>query len=245
MNLSFVRLSTVAALVFAFNAAAHAQTAAAAAPPDVVSSTAGSLRVERLAKLEHPWGMAFLPDGRLLITEKPGRLRIFADGKLSEPIGGVPTVVVHAGRAGCSTSRSTRTSRSNQLVYLSYAEAAEQQPAGREGRERPAARRQLQGATTRAQGRRRRARPSSTATKLTDVKVIWRQEPKTIGRGHFGGRLVFAPDGKLFITSGERQRFDPAQDLDANLGKIVRINPDGSIPTTTRSSAKDGARGDV
>ena len=80
---------------------------------------------------------------------------------------------------------------------------------------------------------------------LSDVTVIWRQEPKTIGRGHFGGRLVFAPDGKLFITSGDRQRFEPAQDMAGNLGKVVRINPDGSIPEDNPFVGKDGARGDI
>jgi glucose/arabinose dehydrogenase len=80
---------------------------------------------------------------------------------------------------------------------------------------------------------------------LEDVKVIWRQEPKTIGRGHFGGRLVFAPDGKLFITSGERMRFEVAQDLETNLGKIVRINPDGSIPEDNPFVGQAGARPDI
>ena len=81
--------------------------------------------------------------------------------------------------------------------------------------------------------------------KLSDVKVIWRQVPATIGRGHFGGRLVFSPDGKLFILSGERQRFEPAQDLSSTLGKIVRINPDGSIPDDNPFKNEPNARPDI
>ncbi len=89
----FIRLTAAVAFALASVPAAVAQTTGAAAPPGTVSATAGSLRVERLATLEQPWGMALLPDGRLLITEKPGRLRVWADGKLSEPVQGVPKVV--------------------------------------------------------------------------------------------------------------------------------------------------------
>jgi aldose sugar dehydrogenase len=89
------------------------------------------------------------------------------------------------------------------------------------------------------------ARGRLVGNALRDVKVVWRQEPKQVGRGHFGHRLVFAPDGTLFITSGERMRFDPAQDLSGNLGKVVRINPDGTLPKDNPFAGKDGARGDV
>ena len=81
--------------------------------------------------------------------------------------------------------------------------------------------------------------------RLTDSKVIWRQEPKTVGRGHFGHRLVFGRDGTLFITSGERMRFDPAQSLTSNLGKVVRINRDGTIPKDNPFVGKPDARGEI
>ncbi len=89
------------------------------------------------------------------------------------------------------------------------------------------------------------ARARLEGNQLRDVQVIWRQVPKTVGRGHFGNRIIFAPDGKLFITSGERMRFDPAQSLASNLGKVVRINPDGSVPADNPFQGKEGSRGDI
>src|SRR5688572_13335249 len=172
--------------------------------------------------------MTFLPDGRLLITEKPGRLRIFADGKLSEPIGGVPKVA-YRGQGGLLDVEINPNFAENQLVYLSYAEpAAQQQPDAKDPGD-PRLGANFRGDDTMVKtGAVARARLDGT--QLADLKVIWRQVPATIGRGHFGGRLIFAPDGKLFILSGERQRFEPSQDLSANLGKVVRINSDGSVP---------------
>jgi aldose sugar dehydrogenase len=243
--LSFVRLSAVAALVFAFTTMSHAQTAAAA-PPDVVSSTAGSLRVERLATLEQPWGMALLPDGRLLITEKPGRLRVWADGKLSEPIQGVPKVVYRSpsDQGGLLDVEADPDFARNRLVYLSYVEAADPQPADARDTGDPRFGGFLDTSDNIVRGG-AVARGRLEGDQLRDVQVIWRQVPKTVGRGHFGNRLVFAPDGKLFITSGERMRFDPAQELASNLGKVVRINPDGSVPSDNPFNGKDGSRGDV
>lgn len=217
---------------------------AGAAAPESVESKSGTIKVESLAKLDNPWGMTFLPDGQLLITEKPGRLRIFADGKLSEPIAGVPKVA-YRGQGGLLDVEIDSDFASNQLVYLSYAEPAEQQPPGAKDEIDPrlgagfkADDPQLKGGAV--------ARGRLEGEKLADVKVIWQQVPKTIGRGHFGGRLVFAPDGKLFILSGERQRFEPAQDPNSNLGKIARINPDGSIPDDNPFAKKSrSARTDI
>jgi glucose/arabinose dehydrogenase len=216
---------------------------AAPAPAAEVASKAGPVNVESLAKLDNPWGMTFLPDGRLLVTEKPGRLRVFADGKLSEPIGGVPKVA-YKGQGGLLDVEIDPNFAQNKFVYLSFAESAEAQPAGakdeidaRLGPWFKADDPELRGGAV--------ARGRLEGNQLADVKVIWRQVPKTLGRGHYGGRLVFAPDGKLFIASGERQRFEPAQDSATNLGAMVRINPDGSIPTDNPFAGKPGARPDL
>ena len=184
--------------------------------------------VESLATLDNPWSMALLPDGRLLVTEKPGNLRLYADGKLSEPLDGVPKVAYHE-QGGLLAVAADPDFGRNQLVYLSYTEAGTEQPADAkdEGDPRLGEYQDLKDVVLKGLAV---ARGRLDGNQLKDVTVIWRQTPKTIGRGHFGGQMVFAPDGTLFITSGDRQRFDPAQDLGSTLGKIVRINPDGSIP---------------
>lgn len=220
-------------------------TAAAGGPAyaETLSLPGGEAKVESLATLDNPWAMAYLPDRRLLITEKPGRLRIFADGKLSEPISGVPKVDYHE-QGGLLDVAVHPDFANNQLIYLSYTERAEKQPAdakeekdGRLGEFQDLNDTVLKGLAV--------ARARLDGDNLEDVTVIWRQTPKMIGRGHFGGRLVFSPDGKLFITSGDRQRFEPAQDLGSNVGKVVRINPDGSIPEDNPFVGKDGVRPDI
>jgi len=181
--------------------------AAGCADDQTLDTETGKIKVETVAEgLNHPWGMAFLPDGRLLVTERAGGLRIMStDGTLSEPLSGVPEVVPK-GQGGLLDVALDPNFADTKLVYLSYAEP------GKGGAGTAVARGRLEG------------------NDLKDVQVIFRQMPKVSGGNHFGGRLAFTPDSKLFVTLGERFKFEPAQDLTNHLGKIVRINSDGSVP---------------
>ncbi|BCL75243.1 hypothetical protein JHS3_09790 [Jeongeupia sp. HS-3] len=180
-----------------------------AAVPVGVSDAWATTTVAR--GLDHPWGLAFLPDGRMLVTERPGRLRIVsAAGELSAPVAGVPGVYA-SGQGGLLDVVLDPKFADNRLVYLSYAEA------DREGKAGTAVAR---GKLVEAGGKAR----------LDELRVVFRQRPKVHGGAHFGSRLVFARDGTLFITLGERYQRDRAQDLGSHLGKVVRINTDGSVP---------------
>jgi glucose/arabinose dehydrogenase len=186
-------------------------------------STQAKVGAETVAKgLEHPWALAFLPDGRILVTERPGRLRIVGkDGRVSSPLEGVPRVQT-GGQGGMLDVAIDPTFEQNRLVYLSYAEPGE----GGAG-------------TAVARGRLSEGR-------LENVQVIYRQQPKVEGNGHFGSRLVFARDGKLFITQGDRQAYrEEAQNLESGLGKLIRINPDGSIPQDNPFVGKSGIRPEI
>ncbi len=183
----------------------------------------GKVGAETVAKgLEHPWALAFLPDGRMLVTERPGRLRLVEkDGRLSKPLAGVPEVAAK-GQGGLLDVALDPQFEENRLVYLSYAEPGE----GGAG-------------TAVARGR-------LGDGGLENVQVIYRQQPKVSGNGHFGSRLVFDPDGKLFITQGDRQGYrEQVQDLGSGIGKLVRINPDGSIPDDNPFVGKTGARPEI
>ncbi len=186
-------------------------------------SVTGVVQVQTIAKgLDHPWGLEFLPDKRMLVTERPGRLRIVeTDGRLSEPLGGVPQVYA-SGQGGLLDIALSPTFDRDRLVYLSFAEAGE----GGAG-------------TAVARGR-------LGSRGLENTQVIWRQQPKVGGSNHWGSRIVFRPDGTLFVTLGERfNHSERAQDLSATLGKVVRINPDGSAPRDNPFVNRDGARPEI
>ncbi len=166
------------------------------------------IQIKTVAKgLEEPWSLTFLPDGRMLVTEKPGRLRIVRrNGSMSEPLPGVPKVFV-SGQGGLLDVALSPAFTQDRLVYLSYSEP------GKGG-----------AGTAVARGR-------LAASGLEDVEVVWRQTPKVQGANHWGSRLKFARDGTLFITTGDRYDYRKlAQDLSTTIGKVVRINADGSIP---------------
>jgi glucose/arabinose dehydrogenase len=213
--------------------------------PEVISTINGDLRAQQLATLEFPWGMALLPDGRLLITEKPGRLRIYSNGRLSAPVKNVPAISYQgkSDQGGLLDVALDPDFVRNNRIYLSYSEAAPKQPQAlaETGDTRVNStvnlEQELRGGAV--------ARATLDGEQLRDVEVIWCQVPKAIGRGHFGHRLLFGRDGMLYITSGERMRFEPAQSLISNLGKVVRIHPDGSIPKDNPFAGKEDARGDI
>jgi len=177
-----------------------------------VTGTAGSqLKVERLRVFDEPWAMTFLPDTSLLVTEKPGRLWLLpAKGGKKIPVSGLPRVA-YGGQGGLGDIILHPGYTENGLIYFSY---AEQEGSGKRGAAVAMARLERNGTTAR----------------LHDVSVIWRQVPKVSGRGHYSHRLAIGADGKLYITSGERQKQQPAQSFQVNLGKIIRLNLDGSVP---------------
>jgi glucose/arabinose dehydrogenase len=168
--------------------------------------------VAEVAQLDQPWAMTFLPDGRLLVTERKGALKLVtvSTGAVGD-VTGVPEVA-YGGQGGLGDVLLHPMFASNGLVYLSFAEAGE--------------------GTTRgaALARGKLVLDDDGGGALGDVKVIWRQVPKVEGGGHYGHRIAFGPDGMLWVSSGERQKFDPAQDMASNLGKILRLNGDGTAP---------------
>jgi glucose/arabinose dehydrogenase len=187
------------------------------------ASVSGVVQAQTIAKgLEHPWSLALLPDRRMLVSERPGRLRIVtADGKVSEPLAGVPQVYA-SGQGGLLDVVLSPTFSKERLVYLSFAEPGEG------------------GASTAV------ARARLGDGGLENTQVIWRQQPKVSHANHWGSRVVFRPDGTLFVTLGERFNYsERAQDLSTTIGKVVRINPDGSPPRDNPFVNRDGARPEI
>ena len=168
--------------------------------------------IEELASFDQPWSMAFLPDGNFLVTEKPGKMFLMNQaGETLSEISGVPEVA-YGGQGGLGDIAIHPDFNENKTVYVSFAEEGENDTRG-------------------AVVIKATLDLTEEGGALTNLEYIWRQVPKVTGRGHYAHRMAFSEDGYLFISSGDRQKFDPAQDMTSNMGKIIRLNDDGSIPT--------------
>ncbi|WP_425105538.1 PQQ-dependent sugar dehydrogenase [Ancylobacter sp.] len=213
----------LAALILA--TAAQAQQPESA--PIEAPSSIGPLSVETVAAgLRSPWGLAFLPDGRMLVTERPGSLRLVSpSGTVSAPVAGVPPVFAR-GQGGLLDVALAPDFDRSRLVYLAYAEPRE----GASG-------------TSVARGR---LMEENGDARLENVEVIFRQSPAAGGSNHYGARLVFARDGTLFVTLGDRySQREQAQNLSNHLGKIVRIAGNGDVPADNPLRQKNGARPEI
>ena len=194
---------------------------ALAAAPSVAQSQPSPKAQTVASGLQHPWAVAFLPDGRFLVTERPGRLRVVnADGQVQPAVQGLPEVAA-GGQGGLLDVITDSAFASNRTIYFCFSEPGK--------------------GTTNSTAL-ARARLSQDARRLEDVKVIFSQQPKFSSTAHFGCRIVERPDGTLFLTLGDRfSRRDDAQTLDNHHGKVVRVAKDGAIPKDNPFVGKAGA----
>lgn len=201
--------------------------------PDALESTGAvqqdglPFAVKDIATFNEPWAMVFLPGSPyLLVTEKSGTLKLLELGGEVRDVAGVPAVA-YKGQGGLGDVILAPDFATSGMIYLSWAEAGDNGTAGA------------------AVGLGKLV-INDGAPRIEGLKVIWRQTPKVSGSGHFGHRLAFSPDGRyLFISSGERQKFDPAQDMTANLGKIIRVFPDGGLPPDNPFASQGGTAAQI
>ena len=209
-------------LIFRYLAAVLFGAAACTVCAQEFRSEHGLLRVTTVARgLENPWALAFLPDGRMLVTERPGRMRVIArDGTLGAPLANLPAVFAQ-GQGGLLDVVLDRDFATSRVLYFTFSESGDG------------------GAGTSV------ARARLGAGSLEEVKVIFRQQPKVRGGLHFGSRIVQARDGHLWVALGERGQRDRAQDLGGHLGKVVRIRADGGVPADNPFVGRPGALAEI
>lgn len=183
-----------------------------------VRTDAGDIKIHKIVEnLDHPWGMAFLPDGRLIFTERAGTIRILKDTVVSAPLQGAPEVWSQ-GQGGMMDIALHPNFEENQMIYVAFADPGPN------------------GTATTALGR-----GKLQNDQIVDFETIFRMEPAVEGPNHFGNRIVFTSENELFLTLADRFKFDPAQDLSSHLGTVVRLKEDGSASDKNPSFDEAGA----
>ncbi len=204
-------LAGLLAVLIGGSAVIGAPSAAAAETFEVTGTNGAVLAATRITAFDEPWAMTFLPDGTMLVTTKPGKLfHVTQEGDKVEVDG--MWKVAYGGQGGLGDIVLHPEFAQNNLVYISYAETLDN------------------GSTFGAAVVRARLDRSDGRPRLADIQRIWTQQPKVRGNGHYSHRIAFGPDGMLFITSGDRRKKQPAQDFSKSLGKIIRLNDDGTLP---------------
>ncbi|HEY0027293.1 MAG TPA: PQQ-dependent sugar dehydrogenase [Allosphingosinicella sp.] len=207
----------------------EAANGSGAGMPAPAQNAAGKpFAIQPMGDFEEPWAMAFLPNGNALITERKGRLVLWShsgEAVAATDVAGVPAVD-YGGQGGMGDVVLHPDFARNRMVYLSWVEAG---PSNTHGAVVGRARLSADGQPPRLEG----------------LQIIWRQNPKVEGQGHYSHRIAFAPDGKMFLTSGERQKFDPAQDMSMNLGKVLRLNDDGTVPKDNPFANRGGVTAQI
>ena len=208
------------------NAVPAAVGANAASTRAVAAPAPAAFAIAEIASFDEPWALAVLPDGALLVTEKRGRLKLVRPGGAPVEISGVPEVA-YGGQGGLGDVVLHPRFADTGWIYLSYAEPGERGTRGA------------------AVARARLVRDAGDGGRLEALQVVWRQQPKDDGGGHYGHRIAFDREGLMFISSGDRQLMEPAQSLSGNLGKILRLRDDGSLPPDNPFADRGGVAAQV